>query len=542
MFRITYPLSWDGGSLSTDVELMLHPNPYLPIWVSHPTIIGSFDPFLFRRKGAEQAGGVCGGGQRRHPGVSLGTRRPSENITFRFMFHEDKHAKHALSGRSSDNDENNDILNNDNICHNNNLLINSTNNDTTVDDNIKDGIEDVNQNGRIDGDNGDGYYADTEGWKELDPNKLDSDGDTLTDNNEKTWGYDPLSRDTDGDGLNDNIEDQNSDGQLNDGETDPRYGDTDNDGLSDSQEIRGWTVVIVYESTSEIKEKKTVTSNPRLKDTDSDNINDYDEFVNATDPTESDSDGDGRPDFEELHGDFNSSATGVDGNPPEIYDFDSWYDVTYEKFLGVKLPNGIKLCIRVSVGDVFGVWSVGVKIAGLGQKVAYTNNCTNVTEQFEWKVSGWDNIKNTIWEGFKINITARDRNSNLGFKEEEQPGIAKLIMSALLGPLLSMVEGLIEFLSNMINWIWDAIKEMFTAPIDTVLSVINTVMEALFSLLIDGALYGFDYMMDKIMDYIERQLEKYFPWFQYFTNFYIMIWYTGPPVPLYKRWASPHAL
>jgi len=27
--------------------------------------------------------------------------------------------------------------------------------------------------------------------------------------------------------------------------------------------------------------------------------------------------------------------------------------------------------------------------------------------------------------------------------------------------------------------------------------------------------------------------------YQYFTNFYIMIWYTGPPVPLYKRWASP---
>lgn len=44
--------------------------------------------------------------------------------------------------------------------------------------------------------------------------------------------------DLDGDGLTDNIEDQNNNGRLDDGETDPLNPDTDNDGISDRMEDR----------------------------------------------------------------------------------------------------------------------------------------------------------------------------------------------------------------------------------------------------------------------------------------------------------------
>ena len=125
-------------------------------------------------------------------------------MIFRSMFHEGKHAQHAVPFKrpaSNSNISNNDILSH--IRH----------------DNIKDGIEDANQNGRIDGDNGDGYYAGTETWGETDPNEIDSDGDTFSDYNEKQWGYNPLLDDTDGDGINDNVEDANSNGNLDANET-----------------------------------------------------------------------------------------------------------------------------------------------------------------------------------------------------------------------------------------------------------------------------------------------------------------------------------
>ena len=124
--------------MSTDVELILHPDLFLPVWSVHPTIL--YDPLLFRAEGAEQAGGVCGGGQRRHPGV-LGKRSPSENMNPKIMFHEEKHVKHAVPLITSANTSN--ISNNDGKRPN-------------KFDNIKDGIEDANHNGRIDGDNGDG--------------------------------------------------------------------------------------------------------------------------------------------------------------------------------------------------------------------------------------------------------------------------------------------------------------------------------------------------------------------------------------------------
>ncbi|MBN2230299.1 MAG: hypothetical protein JW779_11985, partial [Candidatus Thorarchaeota archaeon] len=95
-------------------------------------------------------------------------------------------------------------------------------------------------------------------------------------------------------------------------------------------------------------EKYTVTSNPRKIDSDNDKLTDFEEYRNATDPNKQDSDEDGRSDYEEITLKLNSSATGIDGKPPEIYYFKSWYDVTYKKFLGVKLPNGMSTATEKS--------------------------------------------------------------------------------------------------------------------------------------------------------------------------------------------------
>jgi len=109
-------------------------------------------------------------------------------------------------------------------------------------------VEDANQHGRIDGDNGDGIYGESETWEETNPNNRDTDGDTFSDKDEKDWGYNPLSIDTDGDGLADNNEDEDGDGDQDPTETSPKKSDIDVDGLSDFIELHGWIVTIYYET------------------------------------------------------------------------------------------------------------------------------------------------------------------------------------------------------------------------------------------------------------------------------------------------------
>ncbi|HMA76641.1 MAG TPA: hypothetical protein VKO43_05005, partial [Candidatus Krumholzibacteriaceae bacterium] len=154
-----------------------------------------------KAKGAEQVEWAGGFGQRRR---LAGLLNPSWNkrSVASIMFREGQHAKHAQPR----------------------------------DDNIKDGTEDANHNGKIDGDNGDGVYSKSEIWTETNPNSWDTDQDSIRDNKEIKYGYDPLSDDTDGDGLNETEEDVDGDGKLDSGETDPTDEDTDEDGLDDYDE------------------------------------------------------------------------------------------------------------------------------------------------------------------------------------------------------------------------------------------------------------------------------------------------------------------
>ena len=217
------------SNLSIALSIDLNSIYYLPYWVCHPTIIDR--SFLFRREGAEQGRGEWGEVQRRHPWVTGVKQR-------------DRFARSAIKVRCSrceaphppsDNDFDNDLKNND-LMSNNDI-----NNDLKPHDNLNDGTEDTNHNGRIDGDNGDGIYGESETWTETSPNEKDSDGDTFSDKQEKIWGYNPLSRDSDSDGISDDNEDEDGDGELDSPETDPTE--------MDLFQISEWSVAVPVNGT-----------------------------------------------------------------------------------------------------------------------------------------------------------------------------------------------------------------------------------------------------------------------------------------------------
>jgi outer membrane protein OmpA-like peptidoglycan-associated protein len=104
----------------------------------------------------------------------------------------------------------------------------------------------------------------------------DTDGDGLSNSEERAFRVNPNNPDTDGDGLLDGEE-------VKRYKTDPRKVDSDGDGLKDGEEVR------------------TYTSNPNLVDTDADGLSDGSEVVqHNTNPLKADTDGDGLTDGQEV--------------------------------------------------------------------------------------------------------------------------------------------------------------------------------------------------------------------------------------------------
>ncbi|HRY68183.1 MAG TPA: hypothetical protein P5304_09255 [Phycisphaerae bacterium] len=141
-----------------------------------------------------------------------------------------------------------------------------------------------------------------------DPTRGDTDGDGLPDLLESILRTDPRSNDSDKDGLKDfdelaNLEDFLD---LNDEfhgfslspsgskavGTDPTDADSDDDGLTDGFEVNeGWRVILAGDSNI-----RQVFPSPLMRDTDADGLSDRPEFVKKTDPTNPDTDNDGRRD------------------------------------------------------------------------------------------------------------------------------------------------------------------------------------------------------------------------------------------------------
>ena len=155
----------------------------------------------------------------------------------------------------------------------------------------------------------------------LTPTPGDSDGDGLSDEQEKELGTDPNNPDTDGDGLNDGAE-------VNTTKTDPLNPDTDGDGLSDGDEVFTHKTDPLNPDTdgdglSDGKEIE-IGTDPLNPDTDGDGLNDGDEYNKLhTDPLNADTDGDGVNDGLEVKGaitkdSFREGNYGVD-NPANTH-------------------------------------------------------------------------------------------------------------------------------------------------------------------------------------------------------------------------------
>ncbi|QPS60315.1 YPDG domain-containing protein [Corynebacterium minutissimum] len=210
---------------------------------------------------------------------------------------------------------------------------------------ITDGLEKPSEDDKKDSD-GDGLTDDEEKELGTDPNKADTDNDGIDDGDEVDGSKNPFDKDgnkvadgengaptdptkpdTDGDGANDGSEVNNKDKDGNPAPTDPNdpnskpgeddQKDTDGDGLPDDKE-------------------KELGTDPNKADTDDDGINDGDEVDGSknpfdkdgnkvadgengapTDPTKADSDGDGTNDGDEVTGSKN------DGKPTDPNDADS---------------------------------------------------------------------------------------------------------------------------------------------------------------------------------------------------------------------------
>lgn len=117
-----------------------------------------------------------------------------------------------------------------------------------------------------------------------DPALADTDDDGVSDGDELAAELDPLRPDTDGDGLTDGDE-------LDAWDTDPAVADTDGDGCDDGAEVAGGTDPL----------DGLDCDQGLLQDTDGDGLTDQSERdLYGTDPTRSDTDGDGIDDGTEV--------------------------------------------------------------------------------------------------------------------------------------------------------------------------------------------------------------------------------------------------
>ena len=163
----------------------------------------------------------------------------------------------------------------------------------TDDDGIRDGVEDANKNGWLDGDGASiapGVAPTTaRNW----PNKVRDPGETWTET-------DPNNADTDGDGARDGTgEDKNGNGLI-DGdtgndrvwaageiwtETDPLKADTDGDGLTDGWEVRFGLDPLVSGLVN-LRNGSPIVADGSSGDPDSDGFTNLQELTNGTNPKE----------------------------------------------------------------------------------------------------------------------------------------------------------------------------------------------------------------------------------------------------------------
>ena len=157
------------------------------------------------------------------------------------------------------------------------------------------------------------------------PAEPDTDGDGLTDAQERTLGTDPLRPDSDGDGISDPDELNGASAKWSGCTTDPRVDDTDGDGLDDGEETHGVRMRVRVVAQSRTRHLGLVRTDPCRADTDGDGLTDGREVHGSkarhtsktyrSDPLRKDSDRDGLSDKTEVTGRANGRHGHVGSNP-----------------------------------------------------------------------------------------------------------------------------------------------------------------------------------------------------------------------------------
>jgi hypothetical protein len=348
-------------------------------------------------------------------------------------------------------------------------------------DGLNDGDEDKNRNGAFDN-----------GTDETNATYSDTDHDGIMDGTEVNGFYmtimgvykkivtDPLTNDTDGDGIIDGDEKvgypigpEIGDPIWPSVQTDPSNIDTDGDGLNDGQEARGWEISIFYERSMEVKENRTVYSNPLTPHTDSDGINDLYEFQNGADPYCIDTDGDLLLDSVEIcagNGTQISNPCGIEGTPPKLSKLNTRYTEIKGKFLGMDVCVGWKLEIKIFAEDNAGLSKVTFRIQDMGKK--------------EYKFStgaksGWATVNfdvdycKSLFSGYDLNITAEDVNENMGYKVTHIKSITENLIDFIIGALKALAKIIMELATAAIQWIWNAISIMFNVVFNPIIEAIQ---------------------------------------------------------------------
>jgi len=167
---------------------------------------------------------------------------------------------------------------------------------------------------------GDGLSDAQERELGTDPFDPDTDDDGIDDGTEvgSETGTDPLNPDTDGDGLCDGPatidgvcvggEDADADGVVDEGETDPNDFDTDDGGVGDGAEV-------LIDGTDPLDPDDDIEG-----DRDGDGLTDSDEELIGTDPDDPDTDGDGIDDGTEVLGETGTDPLDADSDDDGLCD------------------------------------------------------------------------------------------------------------------------------------------------------------------------------------------------------------------------------
>ena len=282
----------------------------------------------------------------------------------------------------------------------------------TDNDGLPDGKIDLNDNGQLEDDEYEDKNLDGKIAGDTNNNRILDTGETWTETN-------PLNVDSDDDNLWDGYNIGSNLGELTGhngySPTSPKNPDSDDDGVSDGDEVEGWDVTIFHEATMVQVEVRHVYSNPGADDTEGDGVIDVMEFAMESDPTSDDTDGDNILDELEITGVTTSAINGIEGGAPQLSKAEvdvsiSWKKVAKFSAFGIKIgtvsvPDGLDIRVKINANDIGGIEYITVDIDGASPYTQYTDSFNHKFDV------GYDRYFGSGWD---IDVEVMDGNDNIG--------------------------------------------------------------------------------------------------------------------------------